>query len=342
MSNDDHKKAPQSPEEMLEMIGKVRDPWGREDSPPIKETTEEEREELAQRKWPSGQAKGPETVAREQIDLETMKDAIERFSQPCPVGPPEASIRKARECEIIPGCIHHTPPPPEIPTRDRPIGSPFDLLDTGQLPSSCYRTPEEHEETKGTEDDTENPDPLVDLREKYKELCGDVLPSSGYRTPEEHEAAQDTADSEKDQDRCSGKTTDHTWYSGNGLGKKRTLWQDREATIPVEEHGDPIGYIELDILIEPPTSPEPDADVMGYLHSRYGTEPQMRDFVEMYDVRLSTVRLAFESQDDDQWYYEIDTTNSFDCGYIYGELSDACDHVDQIAREILQDDLTHF
>ena len=280
MSNDDHKKAPQSPEEMLAMIGKREDMVARGG---------DEGED-------SGQARGPETVAREEIAK----------------GPPETPIQK------------------------RPIGSPFEGLDL---------TLEDHEEAKGSEDDTENHDPLADLREKYKELCGDVLPPSGYRTPEENEAAQDTADSEEDQDRCSGKTADHTWYSGNGLGKKRTLWQDREATIPVEEHGDPIGCVRLSIdgqPVKPLKPPEPDADVMGYLHSRYDTEPQMRRLRELYDVRLSTVRLAFESPKDGEWYYENDTTNSFDCGYIYGELSDACDHVDQIAREILQDDLTHF
>ena len=228
MSNDDHKKAPQSPEEMLAMIGKREDMVARggdegEDLPSIKETTEEEREELAQRKWPSGQS-----------------------------------------------------------------------------------------QTEGTEDDTENHDPLADLKEAYRELCGDVLPPSGYRTPEENEAAQDTADSEEDQDRCKGIPIDHVHISIDGQ------------------------------LVRPLKPSEPDADVMGYLHSRYGTEPQMRTLRELYDVRLSTVRLAFEPHDDDQWYYEIDAIALFDCGFVEGELSDACDHVDQIAREILQDDLTHF
>lgn len=272
MSNDDHKKAPQSPEEMLAMIGKREDMVARDG---------DEGED-------SGQARGPETVAREQIDLETMREAIEEYE-----GPPEG---------ILLGDIIGEPP--EIPTRARPIGSPFEGLDL---------TLEENEETKDAEDDTENHDPLADLKEAYRELCGDVLPSSGYRTPEEHEAAQDTADSEEDQDRCKGIPIDHVHISIDGQP------------------------------VRPLKPSEPDADVMGYLHSRYGTEPQMRDFVEMYDVRLSTVRLAFEPHDDDdQWYYEIDANNSFDCGYIYGELSDVCDHVDQIAREILQDDLTYL
>ena len=284
MSNDDHKKAPQSPEEMLAMIGKREDVVARDG---------DERED-------SGQAKRPETIARE---------------------------------EIAKG-------PPEISTAERPIGSPFgglglllqeardrmeeEILQGSAVPEETlfggcgYHTPEDHEEAKDTEEDTENRDPLADLKEAYRELCGDVLPPSGYRTPEEHEAAQDTADSEGDQDDNAG------------------------------------GYIELDILIEPPTSPEPDADVMGYLHSAFNREPDyeiqesrpidIRSHTGVkYSVELDTMVISFTPCSADEWVFEISTKKSWRGAISFHDSLEECvDKAKDESRKVLAGDLDHL
>ena len=103
MSNDDHKKAPQSPEEMLTMIGEARDPWEREDNPPIKETTDGERGALSGgfRSTEEGDREGE--IARDQIvgpRYQYIPTPNDRRSTPT------SEEHKIEECDIKAEDIH--------------------------------------------------------------------------------------------------------------------------------------------------------------------------------------------------------------------------------------------
>lgn len=90
---------------------------------------------------------------------------------------------------------------------------------------------------------------------------------------------------------------------------------------------------------------QPDPDVLGYLHSRYGCEPEFDVWhethppSEFYQVSIGVLDLTFEPMGDvPGWNWTIEwVSGARACRQGHDTLSDACDAADDAVRELLEE-----
>ena len=288
MSNDDHKKAPQSPEEMLEMVGKREDmiagegsggeaegeeTIAREESPSVKEVSGEEREELA-REMHGKMLRG--------ID----EDELERALDSC------REVLNSHTNTMLWGA--------QV--------SPPDPLDTRNLRPSGFRTPEENDRVKEI---ARKGDQGFDAK-----IAGELDPETGTAPVSVDVPPQ--------------IVSRYTYEDKDGEVKSVNI----DTTRQTASH-----------------NPEPDPDVMGYLHSAFDRKPDyeiqevrpidIRSHTGVkYSVKLDTMIISFTPCSVDEWVFEISTKKSWRGVISFHDSLEACvDKAKTEAKKALANDL---